>query len=224
MPGFDIVGETEYCDETGGDYYDFIRLVGLGDDMLGIAVGDVSGHGVGAALLMASARAILRSLADQHERDLGKLFGTLNRDLARDVGEARFMTMFYAVLDASHRRIWCASGGHDPAFWLRRSSGQIEEFGDSGFPLGLVDDAEYSECGPLAIDSGDVIAIGTDGIWETRNAAGEMFGKDRVRNILASSADGSARRIYDTIVDAVSKFRGDAAQTDDVTLVVLKSL
>jgi len=224
LTGFDIAGRSVYCDETGGDYYDFIELMGVGPDQLGVAVGDVTGHGIGAALLMASARGVLRSHAGLHGRDLGDLFGTLNTHLVRDTGDARFMTLFYGVIDARARTLQWTSGGHDPALWLRRHSGQIEELPNTGIPLGVIAEATYGSEGPLHLDAGDVIIIGTDGIWESANAGGELYGKDRMREVLTALAERSAQDIYAAIVESARAFRAAEPQKDDVTLVVIKCL
>ncbi|MDP6542488.1 MAG: SpoIIE family protein phosphatase [Phycisphaerae bacterium] len=224
VDGFDIAGKSIYCDETGGDYYDFIELAELGAGRLGIALGDVSGHGIGAALLMAAARGVLRSHAASHGANLGELFETLNRHLVRDTGEEQFMTLFYAVLDAETKSLVWTSGGHDPALWLQSAGGEIQELPNTGIPLGILDDAQYEQAGPIELESGDIVLVGTDGIWEARNTAGEMFGKDRLRKILSDSTDRSAAEIHDMTVETVRDFRQAHPQEDDVTLVVIKAL
>jgi len=224
LEGFDIAGGSIYCDETGGDYYDFIELVDLGAGRLGVAVGDVTGHGIGAALLMASARGVLRSHAGRHGADLAELFRALNVHLVRDTGESRFMTLFYGVLDGPGRSLTWTSGGHDPALWLRRAGGTIEELPATGIPLGVIEEATYRAAGPIRMEAGDVILIGTDGIWEAANDDGELFGKDRLREVLAAHADRSAAEIHDAVVQAVRAFRSAQPQADDITLVVVKAL
>ena len=222
--GFDVAGGSVYCDETGGDYYDFIDLVDLGGGKLGIAVGDVSGHGIEAALLMASARGVLRSHAGLLGTDLAKLFAAMNRHLTRDSGDERFMTLFYAVLDAEARTLRWTSAGHDPALWLRRSTGEIEELPNTGMALGVLEEADFAQAGPVRIDPGDTVLIGTDGIWETRNPAGEFFGKQRLRDLVAALTDRCAEEIRQAVVDAVAAFRQVRPQEDDVTLVVIRGL
>ena len=224
LAGFDVAGRSVYCDETGGDYYDFIQLVELGEDRLGIAVGDVTGHGIGAALLMASARAILRSHAGRYGDNLDDVFGALNAHMVRDTTDGRFITLFFGVLNAADRSLKWTSGGHDPALWLRRSTGEIEEMPNTGIPLGVLEEAEYGQAGPVTLESGDIIVIGTDGIWEATNAAGEMFGKGRLRKIIADRADDSAADIHTAVIDAVTDFRAGCPQEDDITLVVIKAL
>ena len=224
VPGFDIEGRVAYCDETGGDYYDFIDLVDLGADQVGIALGDVTGHGIGAALLMASARGALRSHAGLHGGDLGKVLGALNRHLARDTGDSRFMTLFYCVLDGQKRELRWVSAGHDPALWLRRGADCIEELGSDGLVLGVEEDWAYRQSGPISLQSGDVVLIGTDGAWEARNAEGEMFGKQRFRDAFLAACDRPAAEICAALVEAVKAFRGEAPQEDDITLVAIKAL
>jgi sigma-B regulation protein RsbU (phosphoserine phosphatase) len=224
LAGFDIAGHSIYCDETGGDYYDFIELVDLAPDQLGIAVGDVTGHGIGAALLMASARGVLRSHAGRHGGNLGELFATLNTHLVRDTGEARFMTLFYGVLEGGSRRLNWTAGGHDPALWVRRRTGKIEELANTGIPLGIFDGAEYGPERMVTLESGDLVVIGTDGIWEASNPAGEMFGRQRLRDLLSAGADMTADEIHAGVVDAVKSFRGEHPQEDDITLVVIRVL
>ena len=224
LDGFDIAGRSDYCDETGGDYYDFIDLVDLGHGKLGIAVGDVTGHGIGPALLMASARAVLRSHAVAHGADLAALFNTLNHHLVRDTGDERFITLFYGLLDATTRTLRWTSAGHDPPLWLRRASGRIEELPNTGIPLGVLDGAVHEQAGPITLEPLDVVVIGTDGIWETHNPAGEQFGKGRLRGVLEAHAHLGADAIHGAIVDAVQQFRAAEPQRDDITLVVLKAL
>jgi len=223
LEGFDIAGKSLYCDETGGDYYDFIWLGDIGADKLGIAVGDITGHGIAAALLMASARGVLRSHAVRHGTDLDELFGAINLHLVRDTGDERFMTLFYGILDGVERTLTWTSGGHDPALWLRRQRGEIQELPNTGIPLGILEEARYTQGGPVTLDHGDIIVIGTDGIWETRNPAEEMFGKDRLRQILSTQADSPAAEIHAAIVEAVRIFQGTAPRDDDITLVVIKA-
>jgi phosphoserine phosphatase RsbU/P len=224
VDGFDVAGRSIYCDETGGDYYDFIELEELGSGRLGIALGDVSGHGIGAALLMAAARGVLRSHAARHGANLGELFETLNRHLVRDTGDGQFMTLFYAVLDSETRSLLWTSGGHDPALWLQNSGGDIKELPNTGLPLGILDEAQYEQAGPIEFSTGDIVLVGTDGIWEARNTDGDMFGKDRLRKLLTDSADRSAAEIHNTVVEAVRNFSQTRPQEDDITLVVIKAL
>ena len=109
--------------------------------------------------------------------------------------------------------------------WLHgKGVSRIEEMPNTGVPIGIVGDTAYAQAGPVTIEAGDVVAIGTDGIWESRGPDGDLFGKDRLRDILKAHADASARDVFDAVIAAVSAFRGSEPQEDDVTLVVIKRL
>lgn len=223
LEGFDIAGGSIYCDETGGDYYDFIELGEAGSKKLGLAVGDVSGHGIGAALVMTTLRGGLRSHAGRHGPDLGDMFASLNRHLVRDTSEEFFMTLFYGVLDGTARTFNWVSAGHGPVFWLKGWD-VLEELPCSGIPLGIMDETTYETSAPTPLRSGDILLIGTDGIWETVNPAGEMFGTERLCEVLAGCREKPAADIYATIMDAVRIFRAEGPQEDDITMVIIKAL
>jgi phosphoserine phosphatase RsbU/P len=218
---FDIAGKSLYCDETGGDYFDFVDL---DHDKVGIALGDVSGHGIAAAMLMASFRGALRSHAETLSDMPEELLMVLNRYLLHDTGSDQFITVFYGVIDPNQMTITWSSAGHDPAILLRKADHEIEliEMPSTGLPLGIVDRGDYERGGPIKLLSGDLILAGTDGIWETANESGESFGKDRLIEILRKSLDEPAKAVRDKIVQSVTNFRGNAPQTDDITLVVIK--
>ena len=222
MPGLDIFGQAVYCDETGGDYYDFLPM---GETRLGVALGDITGHGIGAALLMASARGVLRSRAEEFGDDLVGLFAVLNRHLVRDTGAGRFLTLFYAVLDVTggERKLTSISAGHDPAMWLHLD-GSVEELPNNGIPLGIIDDFPYTANESIVIAPGEVVLVGTDGIWEAMDADGEMFGKERLEQLLKTHGDRPAEEINREVVAAVLEFIGTAARTDDITLTVIRSV
>ena len=148
---------------------------------MGFAVGDITGHGIQAALLMASARAVLRSHAESEFDDLGSMFADINTHLVRDTGDERFLTMFYGVIDADDRTLRWVSGGHDPALWFRYGNAADPTVGldNDGLVLGVLEEVPYATAGPITLSPGDIIAVGTDGIWEACNPAGEDFGRDR---------------------------------------------
>ncbi len=223
LKGFDIAGSSIYCNETGGDYYDFIELVELGPEKLGLAVGDVTGHGIGAALVMTTVRGVLRSQAGRHGTDLVQLFNDLNLHLARDTQDEFFMTLFYGVLDGASRTFHWISGGHGPVFWFR-GSGQIEELPSSGIPLGIIEGTPFETPVPTVLAPGDIVLIGTDGIWEASNPTGEMYGCARLCRVLASCAEKSTGEIHAAIMKDVFEFRDDAPQDDDITMVIIKAL
>lgn len=221
-PNFDLAGLNLYCDETGGDYFDFIALKHSDRQRFGLAVGDVSGHGIGPALVMATARGVLHSLVDRHESDLETLSYELNNHLCRDTADAYFMTLFYGVLDPEEQSLCWISAGHAPIF-LCRVDGQIEELYSSGIPLGIIEATHYKMSPIIKFTSGDILLIGTDGIWETQNMAGEMFGTKRVTELLIQHADAGADTIAKQFISELNRFKGEQSQDDDITLMVIKA-
>ena len=222
VQGFDIAGHSTYCDETGGDYYDFLVVDEPIRDHVLIAIGDVMGHGVAAALVMAGTRAVLRDRADA-SGSLAELMQRLNRMITADLEGSRFMTMHLGVLNVEQRVYRWASAGHDPAIIYDPAKNSFAEPEVSSMPLGIEHETEYEEqtYGPLK--PGQVLVVGTDGVWEMPNSAGEQFGKQRLRQIIQSTAAGRAEEISQAIRAALAQFRGDGKSVDDVTFVILKA-
>jgi serine phosphatase RsbU (regulator of sigma subunit) len=218
VPGLDLAGHSTYCDETGGDYYDFLALDRSAGGGLMIALGDVMGHGVAAALVMAGARAVLRDRAAAG--GLAQLTARLN-DMLATSGD-RFMTLHLSVVDPTARTFRWTSAGHDPAFVYDPESDSFTEDASGGMPLGVMKGAEYDEYTLVPLKPGEVILIGTDGVWEMPDATGEAFGKDRLRAVIRASASGPAADIARAVRDRLEAFRGDAKRVDDVTFVVVK--
>ncbi|MGD2096839.1 MAG: SpoIIE family protein phosphatase [Desulfobacterales bacterium] len=221
LAGFDIAGASIYCDETGGDYYDFIETKRGGQNGLAVVVGDVSGHGVSSALLMATARALIMLRASMPGEAAG-IISDVNRHLSLDTAKTgNFMTFFYSELTECGMEIRWVRAGHDPALVYDPSTDAFDELKGKGVPLGFDDSIEYDSF-QRRLKPGQIIVIGTDGIWETHNQAGEMFGKEALRKIIQCNPTASARQIVDTVTVALKQFRGDEAPEDDVTLVVIK--
>jgi sigma-B regulation protein RsbU (phosphoserine phosphatase) len=219
--GLDVAGHSTYCDETGGDYYDFLVLDKASPDAVLVALGDVMGHGVAAALVMAGVRAVLRDRAVA-AGDLAELMGRLNKLISTDHEGDRFMTMHLSVIDSKTREIRWVSAGHDPVIVYDPASGQFTEVGEGDLPLGVMDDTQYTEQTSTAFRPGQVLFIGTDGVWEMPDAKGEQFGKDRLRDVIRESAARTAEEIARIVRDRLTAFRGDARSVDDVTFVVVK--
>jgi sigma-B regulation protein RsbU (phosphoserine phosphatase) len=219
--GADVAAASVYCDETGGDYYGFIRRVREERESLVVAVGDVSGHGFQAALMMASARAYLRSQALAGE-PLDRMVAGVNRLMAEDMdGSGRFMTLFLLELCADGSISWVRAG-HDPALLYDPASDRFEELVGEGLPLGAIPDAQYTLNQRPGLVPGQVLLIGTDGIWEARSPVGSMFGKERLKAVIrAHSGDDSAGLIA-AVTRAVDEFRGEAAQLDDMTVAAVR--
>ncbi len=221
LPGFDIAGASIYCDETGGDYYDFIEIYRDGQAGLAVVVGDVSGHGVSSALLMATARALIMLRASM-PGDAAGIITDVNRHLSIDTAQTgNFMTFFYCELTERVTKIRWVRAGHDLAIVYDPSMDAFDELKGQGLPLGFDDSIEYDSF-QHRIEPGQVIVIGTDGIWEMHNNTGEMFGKEALMDIIRNNHTASARQIVDTVTEVLEQFRGDEAPEDDITLVVIK--
>lgn len=223
VQGLDIAGHSTYCDETGGDYYDFLAWDEAASNSLLIAVGDVMGHGVAAALIMAGARAVLRDRAEM-SGSLSELINRMNRLITADHEGRRFMTMHLSALNTRTGTYRWVCAGHDPALIYDPRTSEFVEFETYNMPLGLDEDAAYEEHSYDGLRPGHIILIGTDGVWETPNQSEELFGKDRLRDAIRAIADRPAAEICEEIVRRVNEFRGDRRPTDDVTFVVIKVL
>jgi sigma-B regulation protein RsbU (phosphoserine phosphatase) len=219
--GLDVAGHSTYCDETGGDYYDFLVLDRAAPDSVLVTLGDVMGHGVAAALVMAGVRAVLRDRAAA-AGSLADLLGRLNRLIAADHGGERFMTMHLSVIDSRSETMRWASAGHDPAIVYDPADGSFREVGEGSLPLGVMEDTEYREHTHGPLSAGQVLFVGTDGVWEMPDATGAPFGKDRLREVIRAAAAGSAAEIAAAVREGLAEFRRDAKQVDDVTFVVIK--
>ena len=212
VAGFDLAGHSTYCDETGGDYFDFLLFAEQNNDQVLVALGDVMGHGVAAALVMAGARAVLRDRA-QTSGSLAALIGRLNRMIAADMQGSRFMTMHLGMLDAKKGIYRFVSAGHDPAICYDRTTGKFHEQECSSMPLGIMDDVEYEEQEYPTLAPGQILFIGTDGVWEMPNAAGEQYGKQRLRDVISQTADQTAEQIA-----AAARSSRSAARTERSTM------
>jgi sigma-B regulation protein RsbU (phosphoserine phosphatase) len=220
--GLDLAGASRYCDETGGDYYDFLVRGAERGGRVGVVVGDVAGHGVSSALLMASARASLRQRAAL-PGGLGDIVADVNGQLFRDVAASgQFMTLFALLVDPDRARIEWVRAGHDPAILYDPAAKRFEELAGSGLPLGVDADGNYTVQSREGLADGTIVLLGTDGIWETFNAQGEMFGKERLLPIIRDHARAAAGSILDRILETLQDFRGAAALEDDITLVIVK--
>lgn len=224
MDGVDLAGRSYYCEETGGDYYDFLTGEShLDSGQLGIVVGDVSDHGIQSALLMTTARAFLRQRFHM-AGSLSRIVSDVNRQLCLDVEESgQFMTMFLALVDVRTRVLTWVSAGHDPALLYDPARDSFEILTGKGPPLGVINGFEYHESS-RELETGWIVAMGTDGIWEAHNEQGHMFGKDRLKEIIRNHAAADAESIQKAVHDAVNAFRGQRTREDDITLVVMKIL
>ncbi len=218
IPHLDIAGKSVYCDETGGDYYDFLDL---GKEKIGIIVGDVSGHGIQSALLMTTVRGSLRQRILKPD-SLAMMISDLNRQFYTDVEiSCDFMTLFICEIDTRNRILRWVRAGHDPATVYDIASDTFLELGGKGSPLGVEKDTQYEE-NSGKIESHQILVIGTDGIWESPDPDGKRFGHDKFKDIIRSSADLPAKRIAEKVIKSVQRFSHPLKSEDDITLVVVK--
>jgi sigma-B regulation protein RsbU (phosphoserine phosphatase) len=221
IPGLDIAGSSIYCEETGGDYFDYLPMDKNEPGKIKIVVGDVSDHGIASALLMTSARAFLRQRASKTGY-LNQILADVNRQLTQDVEDSgRFMTLFICEIDRPTKTIRWVNAGHDPAFTFDPDSGNSEELAGHSLPLGVSEKAAYQEF-QRKIAPGQILLIGTDGIWESQNSRGQMFGKERFRQVIRAHARETAMEILQAVFDELDRFSHPLGNKDDVTLVVVK--
>ena len=214
LPGYRVAHSYRTANEIGGDYYDFLPLP---DGRLVLAVGDASGHGISAGLVMAIANATLKTALDLDPSPPAVL-GLLNRVLFRTGGKRAFMTLFYGILDLETGALEYAGAAH-PYPLLRRREGAIEELGEGSMPLGLKKDGRWRSR-RTTIEPGDLLVLYSDGIPEAAGGVdGDTFGFERLKGQLAQPE--SPQLIHDRILRAVERHLGELPINDDLTLVVL---
>jgi sigma-B regulation protein RsbU (phosphoserine phosphatase) len=225
IAGLDIAGISIPCEEIGGDYFDYLKQPGgnaAGDDLLAVTVADIAGHGVDSALLMATARTAMRERF-MAPGNLDEIIDDLNRSLLDDFSTTdRFMTLFALQVDRRRRELRWVRAGHDPALVYHPDADRFEELGGEGLPLGISADWPVDVGHTDNLPPGAIIAVGTDGVWETRDAQGEMFGKERFKALIRSAAGMTAEKIVDSVRAALYEFTGGLKPEDDITLVIVK--
>ena len=220
--GLDIAGKSIYCDETGGDYFDFFDTTGTNAKKYGVVIGDVSEHGIPSALLMASARAFMRQRTAL-SGSIAEIVGDVNRQLTRDVEDTgRFITLFYLQIDINNRSLSWVRAGHEPATLYDPAADRFEELSGKGIALGIDDSWRYAEKNRVGLAAGQIILLSTDGIWEARNLKDEMFGRQAIYRIIRQNSHRAAAKIQDAILDALHRFQQGVASADDITLVIIK--
>jgi phosphoserine phosphatase RsbU/P len=220
MAGLDYAGACRPALDVGGDYYDFIAL---SKTELGIAIGDVSGKGIPAALLMATLRAFLRGQTMQRQSDLTAVMANLNKLVYDSSTSNRYATFFYGELDTSSRTLTYVNGGHNPPMLFRQSDcGRDVVRLDAGGPvIGLMEDCVYQQ-GSVALEPGDVLVAYTDGISEAMNEAEDEWGEEQLKDAVRPSRHAPARDLIDRIMTSADAFVAGAPQHDDMTLVIVR--
>lgn len=217
IDGYSICAYSISSREIGGDYYDYIERRKQG--RYAIALGDVSGKGIGAALLMSSLHAAVRAQT-QTMHPIREMMANLNTYIADNSPENKFLTLFYMELDPLTGDLYYANAGHNPPI-LARATGQIELLHATGLPIGIMHNSEYEEA-CVKLWPGDVLVVYSDGITESVNMVEEEFGDDRLTAVVTKNLTSSASKIRDRIDEALSRFVGSAAPVDDMTLLIVK--
>ena len=214
VPGMDLAGHCRPALGVGGDYYD---VVPLDDGRLMIAIGDVSGKGIAAALLMASLRASLRGIVDAGSHDLARIVKKLNRLIHESSTANRYATLFFAIYDPGTRELRYVNAGHNPPIVLR--GGEAIHLEACGPVVGLLKDVEYEEQG-LALLPGDLFIGYTDGISEAMTVDDEEWGEERMQAAVEAVRERSAKEILDVVFRGADEFAAGAPQHDDMTLLI----
>jgi PAS domain S-box-containing protein len=218
IAGFDFAAAAFPADAIGGDYLDFIPMPG---GCIGFAIGDVCGHGISSALLMAELRAYIRAFAPR-SRDLSEIFTLTNEALVADMGQDKFVTLVYCRLNPETRSLVYASAGHTPGFILD-GKGEVKQMLDSiDIPLGFMEEHSFGCSGNIVLEPGDTLALLTDGIIEAEKPDQTSFGVERAIEYVRTHRDESAQALVNGLFQAVRDFSDGMPQVDDITSVICK--
>jgi len=218
LPGVDLAGYNAPCRTVGGDYYDFFPYQ---DGRVGLALGDVSGKGMPASLMMMALHARVQVLAEE-PGNVGGFMSRLNKATCANCPSNRFITFFFCVVNAATGEAFFANAGHNPPIVIR-SSGQTELLENGGPPLGIVAMAPYAQQ-RVELGSGDLLVLYSDGVTEANNSNYDEFGEERFIDVLCRHRSQSAEVIADAVTSALTEFAAGAPPADDITLVVAKRL
>jgi serine phosphatase RsbU (regulator of sigma subunit) len=220
IEGYEIAGWNQPADQTGGDYYDWQVLP---DGRLLVALGDVTGHGIGPALLAAVCRAYVRAnFTPEHE--MLTAMERVNNALSRDVGPNRFVTFVAVICTPSSSRVELLSAGHGPLFLYLLREDLFNAMPAQGLPLGLMADLGSDPPKLLELAAGDILVLATDGFFEWANAGDEQFGVERMEDSIRASREKPPAEIISALYKAVIEFSGGTKQDDDLTAVVIKRI
>ncbi len=216
IPGFDIFGLSFPAKEVGGDYFDFIKL---SENSLGIAIADVSGKGLPAAILMSSMVATLRTQA-KIQPDAAETVAQTNRLLCQLIEKGQFITMFYAILDTKNEVLTYTNAGHNPPI-LFRKDGTLHKLTEGGLVIGMMDNLDYPQTS-LTLSEGDILVFYTDGITEASNIEEIQFDEERLKEVVSANKEHPSDQISSKICETVKNFIQNQVQQDDCTLIVIK--
>jgi phosphoserine phosphatase len=218
LPGYDVAGFNRPADDTGGDTYDFLPLE---DGRWMVTVADATGHGIGPALVIAEARAMLHAIV-RSDADVPRVLEAMNELLHADLRDERFVTCFLGALDPLAHRLTYAAAGHGPMLFYSREADEFEQVKATGLPLGIMPDAQYDRVIDHELRPGDFAVVLTDGYFEADSPSGEMFGIDRVMDLLREQRDAPASEVIECLNRAIRDHVGSLPQGDDLTAVILR--
>ncbi len=219
-PGYQCAGDCRPAEETGGDYFDFVQE---DDGSVVMVIGDVCGHGVGAAMLMTETRAYLRALL-ANSRDLAEVVSGLNRFLQQDLSSNRtsigFVTLFICRFNPESSTLCYVGAGHQG--FVIRASGDMETLDSSEIPLGITQNFFPGECTETRLHPSDIVMLITDGVTDAKSRSGELFRLERVAKAVRSGAQSSVEEILAKVLRRVNRFTGGCPQSDDLTAAFLR--
>ena len=218
--GFEVAGWSQPADETGGDYYDWQRLP---DGRVVISLADVTGHGIGPALVSAVCRAYVRATFP-FGSNLGTLMTRINTLLVEDLQPNRFVTLAVGILDPKTAMLHLLSAGQGPILVYKAADDYVEDYDAHGIPLGITSAYKYGSSQEIPLLPGDLVVLVTDGFFEWEGPNGEQFGIDRLKRVIQSSKDLPARELITRLHSEVMDFAGGMGQKDDLTAVVVKCM
>jgi phosphoserine phosphatase RsbU/P len=218
IPGLDYAGYCRSAEFVGGDYYDFLPMPDCG---LLFTLGDVSGKGIPAAVMMASMQASLRSQVVRTPVSIAALIGDLNKAVYSFSTADKYSTLFCGLLDVRAMKLTYVNAGQVRPMLLRSDDGRVERLDGGGFPVGMLDASEYDQ-GEVLLQPGDAVLCFSDGISEATNAKNEMWSEFEVEGIVRTYRGLTAQRMIEVLVEATDRFTGEAEQADDMTVVAIR--
>ena len=217
--GLEIAQYFEPAKEIGGDYYDYTIL---DDNVFSITIADVSGKGVPAAFLMALGRSVLRTLTLTGDFAPNENLNELNKIIYSDITEDMFITMMHSKYNKENKTLYYSNAGHNPLVVYRASTDSIELHTVKGVAIGFLEEYKYRQ-GEIQLNKGDIVIFYTDGITEAENSNKEMFGLERLKEVIYNNKNKSPKELRKVILESINRFRKDYERTDDLTFVILKS-
>ncbi|MDO9538653.1 MAG: SpoIIE family protein phosphatase [Methanocalculus sp.] len=218
IPGFDLSARSIPALFVGGDFYDFIPI---SEGRYGLVIADVSGKGVSAALFMALSRTLVRASTADEPSPASAIIHA-NRMIFEDSKTSMFVTLFYAILDSRERTLTYVNAGHNPPVFIRGDDASITLLKAEGIALGVLEEIQL-ETVTVPLHEGDLLVLYTDGVTEAENSSNDLYGEERLEELMGRIRGTTSAEIIASIIEDIRKFAGDAPQSDDITLLVMKA-